>query len=955
MPPPDFIPHWIGGKFELLAAGPTEPGERPRSTISLLAVILTALVLLGTYVLISPPVHGGYEGVIPWRNGSLLKMLTDAMSLGGAAPTMRGAEIKDLVLHLGAAAALLLLAARFLVASRWPSARFVHGGVALLAQVFLIAWVIISLASSLWAISPESARGQAALFGLALAWALMLAWCLLGRDIARALWAYLFVAALGILLCAWYFHERNPAHRPGFPIGNPSALASCTVPALLISASLLIGSIASGLSGQGWRLLRIALSAPLLGICIWGMQLTSSRGALVGLAGGALGLLYVRGNRGVRIALLLIALAVGGAAGWLWSEQKTDMLGARGDTLRFRAYAWRYAAVLWGQRPFGGWGAGSYPALAGTLAAQDRLLDPAAFYGELVEHAHNELFEVFAEIGLFGGITFVAGVLATLAAASALVRANVSPTRRWLHYGLVAGVLGALVDAMFGVGLRLPGMPAVFFTLLGILWAACRALAKTAPGGSPLAHPRAQLALAGLALICAPIAATLGTQNWLAARAEHDATVAASHGQLGDALTLSRLAGRGLLDPVRRIAADEQAVGYAVQIARGALQNYAEQRDAPGTSESVELDSTRSRVIQAGEVAWRDIAALLERAPALIRLQRQRAYCAAILADAWSRRDRNQSTNWWNEAWLAWATLHQQRPSNAEACVALTRFPLNLTDAVGLLRDALRDGFPRPDWFDALARISAAPGFTDALGSLVASVGTRDAGTYVDDLILSGAPEMVRLDAIVHSRAGENAEAAQEAGRAAEMYATMRSRYPELRSVALAEQAEYLFRDVLNGERSAMLIAQAIDALPAIQADKRRALARPYEMRAARYAFALGNTAAALSAIRAAAADTADSPESLQAEVLTDLAETFRQCGGSRAQIEYWIVEALRVRPDFTRAWLLRAQLASQRSSEEFAQVLRSALEAGVPAALVDRWRQTLSTAPRSQPSTSQP
>ena len=143
---------------------------------------------------------------------------------------------------------------------------------------------------------------------------------------------------------------------------------------------------------------------------------------------------------------------------------------ARGATIRFRYYAWRYAAELWSQSlPTSviGQGAGSYPRLAGQLSIRDRTLDPEAFPGELVEHAHNELFEVLTEIGLIGGVTFVGGWLATLAAGAALRRSVSDREKRWLHAALVAGLMALIVDMFSWPALRLSGVPAIFYTLLG--------------------------------------------------------------------------------------------------------------------------------------------------------------------------------------------------------------------------------------------------------------------------------------------------------------------------------------------------------------------------------------------------------------------------------------------------------------------------------------------------------
>ena len=159
------------------------------------------------------------------------------------------------------------------------------------------------------------------------------------------------------------------------------------------------------------------------------------RGLVVGIAG----VLFLRARRRVRWCIAAGLLIVTLAGAWYISAKEQDFTMARGATVRYRIYAWRYAAALWSQRPISGIGAGNYPRLAGIMSVGDRVLDPAAFMAEMVDHAHNELFEVFAEIGLVGGVTFVAGLLATIVAASALLRTNLSPERRWLPVGFRGG------------------------------------------------------------------------------------------------------------------------------------------------------------------------------------------------------------------------------------------------------------------------------------------------------------------------------------------------------------------------------------------------------------------------------------------------------------------------------------------------------------------------------------
>src|SRR5438034_9171551 len=93
---------------------------RFRGAISYSAYILTVLIIAATFLLLSPPNKRGYPGAIPWSEHSLLKPITDAMSLWGAARTPQGVEIKDFAFYLAAAAGLLLLASRAALSGLMP-------------------------------------------------------------------------------------------------------------------------------------------------------------------------------------------------------------------------------------------------------------------------------------------------------------------------------------------------------------------------------------------------------------------------------------------------------------------------------------------------------------------------------------------------------------------------------------------------------------------------------------------------------------------------------------------------------------------------------------------------------------------------------------------------------------------------------------------------------------------
>jgi tetratricopeptide (TPR) repeat protein len=526
---------------------------------------------------------------------------------------------------------------------------------------------------------------------------------------------------------------------------------------------------------------------------------------------------------------------------------------SRGPTIRFRVYAWRYAAILWSQQPFAGSGAGQYPCQANFYAAltDDRVLDPAAFPAEMVEHAHNELFEVFAEIGLVGGVTFVAGLLATLAAASALLRTSLSPERRWLLYGLVAAVIALLADAMFGVGLRLPGLPAVFYTLLGVLWAACRSVSKqrsTEASVSDVWLRRMvvrRYGLAAVALLSAALATRAMLRNWTGVRAEWSGQAAQRAGQWEAALASTRLAEARLLDPVRKLIANMHAVDCEFARARG---NFGQAAAALAERDAVhpEGDGTSSTPAAAPELlraavsdcraAYDAAFALSRRAPNLGRMAAVGAQCAEMLATMYSRvGDSKQAGVWGIRALQAWRSQRALRSFDVQTLLALTRYPALTGDYIGLLRDTLRAGFPPREWYGALQSRTRTRDFEQTLAAMIQAVGPYNPQTELNTLIISRKPEMYRLSGAWKALRGDYESAASDAARAARLYEPMRPRFPELYSVVLAEQAEYMLgAHPEEPGRAAALLREAIRALPAMQSQKYAEMAAPYRLRLAR-------------------------------------------------------------------------------------------------------------------------
>ena len=197
-----------------------------RRTISRVMLVPALLSLAAAFLLISPDPARTYPGNQPWSDISILRDITRVMALGGTVSSVRGTEIKDFALHLAAAAALLLLAVRATVSGFRPLQTRQGRGMWFFGQLLLIGWVALSALSAWWSTDAALSLAQAALYAFMLAWALGLAWTIDRREIVSLLTGLLLISAVAAVLCIWYFYERNPFHRPGFPVGDPNTLAA---------------------------------------------------------------------------------------------------------------------------------------------------------------------------------------------------------------------------------------------------------------------------------------------------------------------------------------------------------------------------------------------------------------------------------------------------------------------------------------------------------------------------------------------------------------------------------------------------------------------------------------------------------------------------------------------------------------------------------------------------------
>lgn len=851
----------------------------------------------------------------------MLRPLVDVLSLGGAIETARGVEIKTLAFHAATVLG-LALTAWLSVATFRPPADDAAARLARVAQGLFCAWVALALASSLWAYDAQLARGQALIYAMGVAWAAAVAYFFDRRRVAELVWGVMLIGVLGAALCIWYYVERNPFHRPGFPLGNPALLGAAMLPGSLAAVAL----VCRGLPPRRWGQVVLATAACVAQLaCLW---LTGSRGALLALLAGLLVLAVV--SVGPRIRWWLGAgaaatLVVGGLVLYFASYQEVAM--ARGAATRFRLYAWQAAAQLWQLRPISGNGAAVYPRVAAELTANERILDPAAFMSELVEHAHNELFEVFSEIGLVGGVTLVAGLLATAAAAMRRA-ASAGESEVWLARGVAAIVAALAADALVSVNPRLPGGAALLFTFIGVLWALC---SRREGAGVARVTPHAVLR----ALVCLGAAVAAGgvaLRDWRGVLAEAGADEAIRAGEFDRARVLAGQARFRLLDPVRVIAARKTALEAL------ALEADAEFAKVAPTTRLAASDPARPQAIALAEAAYIEAQQLRIDVPALERMDAIAARAAERVAALLWQNDPNAARDWRTRAEIAWRQQRVRTPFDVETNMALLRYRASLAIQLGLLRDALRFGAVDPAWVQAFAALTEAPEFEARLGDLVVAASAVGPDSDPDAIMASAAPEAFRVGAAYSAMKGQIQTAVAGAARAEQLYAAVRSRLPTNVSLVRMEQSDYLMQSPLeNAPRAAELLRAALDALPPIQAQKYEELARPIRLRLVRALLVAGREDEARD-VQSSATDEPGHLDEALATAYVDLAVAFvRRPAGERPPLRTWLDAAVRLAPTSVLAWSWQAWLDAE-SGDAAAVVARldAAMKAGVsPEAVV--------------------
>lgn len=777
-----------------------------------LHVVIIGLVVMtvagGMLLLSAAQPTAPVDGAIEWHEGSLLRAVVEVLCLSYRFPADYASAVKSFILGIGSGLALIAVGIAVGKRARTseegltvlgvgalpggldvaPSspAHGVHIAPLVAAQVLVGLYLLWSFASSRWSQAADLAVGGSILLSIHFCWAICVGNGLsptAARIAARTTAAILIVTAT---IAIWYHYGRNPTLRADFPVGNPVFLGACLIPGLLLTAAIALERVTIARTERSARGMLIAVSvcAVAIGVIFWALLLADSRGPYVGLVFGVLAMWHFAA-RG-RVKWVPVAMSLGCiVVGWLYLIGYADSFSSTGRsaTLRLRTHAWSFGWQMFSERPLQGHGQGGFVLAGDSYAVNEVLLDPQVFESRIA-HAHNEWIEVMADLGSVGLVLIAGVILLTLHAGMVTLSARPPPGIRWILIGCMASLVGLVVEEFFSVGLRVPGVATMFYTILGLIWA------LSSYGMRGLVH-RLSAGRAGRSFTCA-IACAAGLfvlamtqQDFASARHVHQAKEALRQGDYAQAMESADRAAGARLNPQRGLTNYYRQSETHVLIAEK-LQHKARDRarrayeSAPPNARLIALANEDLRESDRHcEAASAALKNLVMRSPGFMnhgrlgyRLNLIRAAHATANNDTKQERALLEDAATWIKQEL------DRQPFDPSIAVDFVRVAYPKAEAgavIEVLARPLRHHRITNDYMDLLQGLSQVQAFDAALlGASQESPGENVAPTRVDSSspapLETWLPEKLRLAATVGFMRGEYERSVQMLQRAAGMY-----------------------------------------------------------------------------------------------------------------------------------------------------------------------------------------
>lgn len=819
--------------------------------------------------------QGTEEGHIPWKAGSALRFLTTLMTLDFQYPTRQGVEIKWLVQGVATSLALWIAAAgwcaRLKERREWaevagsattPAERRgpAPATIAAVAFVLLAAW---SMLSATWSVWPAAALGEGIRYAIFVLWAVAIAATLKRVHLSQAAAGIVVILALTAALGIWYFHERDPNQRLKFPIGNPIFLGSCLLPAIALSlagcwrAWLRLNPYQAQFEPHSsadkpradeppaWPayLTLVAYLAALI-VLSTALKLTGSRGPqlglIIGFAVAAVVMLARRYRRWVVIGLLIGAMV---GAIYVQTRGYPTIITRRMDTVMLRAYAWSYAAHLFAQNPILGQGQAGYVLASQHLSMPDAEFNPIVFPGSLMGHAHNEWIEILSDLGLVGFGLLLTGLIATFWCGVRALRRPDHPADRLLAMALLAAFTGIVAAEATGVGLRMAGLPMIFYSVVGCLWAIDRREQQPETAARTLSSPFARGTILATATLAAAAILLISVRDWQGALMEQRALTSIDRRQWQQALNQADYAAGYRLSVEARLAAEvdytagaHMAAAHRFQQLRAMLERQAETPKLDGNilallnEDIAEVGGFVQACVDRGQQLLQRMPSYpgiaLRMGEALLTLQDTQTLVARLGVLKEARDFATQARTLINQE-------YERNPLDAQVALRLLQLSRNepIDKQLVLLLPPLRSGpvslklqvnetpsIQEPMAIDlfgelgqALASLVQKPGCDEAIEQLVNEAQETLRTNERENCLQQYTPEALRLAARVRMLRDDAGAAVNLAKIAAEVSTIIAPNFPEAPSNALVDLAGYTL--LAEPEQPDHAVATALEAL----------------------------------------------------------------------------------------------------------------------------------------------
>jgi O-antigen ligase len=309
------------------------------------------------------------------------------------------------------------------------------------AAAALVVW---GLASSLWAEDSATALSSAFRLGQGL-FLIFIVYSVL-REPKHFRWLLAGYSA-GALVAAAFAVPSIVAggERLGEDTANPNELAAYVLPAIMVSAFVVLG--------ERRPVVRWACAAVGLLLLI-ALLMTGSRAGLVGLAVALVAAVIAAGQSRFKVAaatLVMLGIGVVYFAAYAPQYQVERLSSVQQDRGTGRSDLWVVAGEIVRQEPLKGVGAGNFPLAEARYAATEVDISRIDLVLDKRKVVHNTYLSILSELG-FVGLTLFLGIIVT-ALASLLYAIRLLRGRDWPFElqlrGFLVGLLGILAAYTF--------------------------------------------------------------------------------------------------------------------------------------------------------------------------------------------------------------------------------------------------------------------------------------------------------------------------------------------------------------------------------------------------------------------------------------------------------------------------------------------------------------------------